>query len=134
MMRRAVAALPRPSPFSAARLLAVALLPLACRAVETSYRYPDDLRHPDYVKRSLAVAEFAERRDKGQLPDAFHLLLDDDAHIRLVAYEAIRGLSPGGEDFGYRPYLPADLRAGIMLRWQAWWTAFAHGGEEVARE
>jgi hypothetical protein len=139
MMRRAVAASPRPTPPRkglrlSAWLVALALLPAACRAVETSYRYPEDLRHPDYVKRSLAVAEFAELRDRAQLPDAFRLLLDENAQIRLVAYEAIRDLSPNGEDFGYRPYLPEDVRCGIVLRWQAWWTATTSAGEEVARE
>jgi len=89
--------------------------------VETSYRYPDDLFHPDYVKRSKAVAEFAEREDRSQLPEAFRLLLDDDANIRLVAYEAIRGMSDGAEDFGYRPYLPPEIRYGIVTRWRAWW-------------
>jgi hypothetical protein len=103
--------------------------------VETSYAYPADLYHPDYVKRSKAVAEFAERRDRSQLPEAFRLLLDEDAHIRLVAHKAIRELSPGSEDFGYRPYLPRDVRFGIVTRWQAWWvkagapaeTETAHG-------
>jgi hypothetical protein len=102
-------------------LLAV-LAAAGCRAVETHAEYPEDLYHPDYVKRSKAVAMFAERKDREQLPDAFRLLLDDDAQIRLVAYGAIRDLSPGGEDFGYRPYLPRDVRFGIVTRWQAWWS------------
>jgi len=101
-----------------------------CRGVETRAEYPQDLYHPDYVKRSKAVATFAERKDKEQLPEAFRLLLDDDAQIRLVAYGAIRDLSPGGEDFGYRPYLPSDVRFGIVTRWQAWWSR--NGGMPVA--
>lgn len=101
-----------------------------CRAVETEFEYPKDLYHPDYVKRSRAVAEFAEQRDRSQLPEAFQLLLDDDANIRLVAYAAIRDLSPGAEDFGYRPYLPQDVRYGIVVRWQAWWVK--NGGTEAA--
>jgi len=93
-----------------------------CRSVETHATYPEDLYHPDYVKRSKAVAIFAQKKDRGQLPEAFELLLDDDGQIRLVAYGAIRELSPGGEDFGYRPYLPRDVRFGIVVRWQSWWT------------
>ncbi len=89
--------------------------------METHVQYPQDLYHPDYVKRSKAVAEFAGQRDKAQLPAAFQLLLDDDANIRLVAYATIRDLSPGAEDFGYRPYLPQDVRYGIVVRWQTWW-------------
>jgi len=108
-------------------LAALAALLSACRSVETSYDYPGDLFHPDYVKRSKAVAEFAERGDRSQLPEAFRLLLDEDANIRLVAYEAIRGMSPGAEDFGYRPYLPRDVRFGIVTRWRAWWEK--SGGE-----
>jgi hypothetical protein len=73
------------------------------------------------VKRSKAVAEFARRRDESQLPEAFRLLLDEDAGIRLVAYMTIRDLSPGNEDYGYRPYLPRDVRFGCATRWQAWW-------------
>jgi hypothetical protein len=113
-----------------------------CRGVETHAEYPEDLYHPDYVKRSKAVATFAERKDKEQLPEAFRLLLDDDAQIRLVAYGTIRELSPGGEDFGYRPYLPRDVRFGIVTRWQAWWsrnggtagvaTSGVEGGSEEA--
>jgi hypothetical protein len=123
-MRRAVAFLRRSTLFLA--LLAGA----GCRGVETHAEYPEDLHHPDYVKRSKAVATFAERKDKEQLPDAFRLLLDDDAQIRLVAYGAIRDLSPGGEDFGYRPYLPREVRFGIVTRWQAWWSR--NGGTGIA--
>lgn len=103
------------------RLILAALALSGCRAVETEAEYPEDLYHPDYVKRSKAVAMFAGRKDREQLPDAFRLLLDEDAQIRLVAYGAIKDLSPGGEDFGYRPYLPRELRYGIVARWQAWW-------------
>lgn len=99
-----------------------------CRAVETDVDYPSDLYHPNYVKRAKAVATFAQRKDRKQLPDAFRLLLDDDANIRLVAYETIRTLSPGDEDFGYRPYLPRDVRFGIVMRWQTWWERSAAGG------
>lgn len=102
-------------------LLLGAVAVAGCRAVETHVDYPKDLYHPDYVKRSKAVAEFAEQRDRKQLPEAFQLLLDDNANIRLVAYLAIRDLSPGEEDFGYRPYLPPDVRFGIVTRWQVWW-------------
>jgi hypothetical protein len=101
-----------------------------CRGVETRAEYPEDLYHPDYVKRSKAVATFAERKDREQMPEAFRLLLDEDAQIRLVAYGTIRELSPGGEDFGYRPYLPSDVRFGIVTRWQAWWSK--NGGMPVA--
>jgi hypothetical protein len=97
------------------------LLSAGCRGVETHADYPADLYHPDYVRRSKAVALFAEKKDRSQLPQAFMLLLDDDAQIRLVAHETIRDLSPGGEDFGYEPYLPRDVRYGIVVRWQAWW-------------
>ncbi|MHC4549050.1 MAG: hypothetical protein ACYTEZ_09740 [Planctomycetota bacterium] len=101
-------------------LSALAVL-AACRAVSTSFEYPGDLRHPSYVKRSMAVRRFAELEDRTQLPDAFRLLLDEEAHIRAVAYETIRALSPDGEDFGYRPWLPEDVRIGIVMRWEAWW-------------
>jgi hypothetical protein len=119
------------SPFPRRGLLAL-LLWAGCRAVETHAEYPQDLYHPDYVKRSKAVAEFAEQRDRSQLPQAFELLLDDDAHIRLMAYTAIRDMSPGAEDFGYRPYLPQDVRYGIVVRWQAWWVK--NGGATPAVE
>ena len=107
-------------PLSTGLLLGVAAA-VGCRAVETHADYPADLYHPDYVKRSKAVAEFAGQRDRKQLPKAFQLLLDDDANIRLVAYLTIRDLSPGAEDFGYRPYLSQDVRFGIVTRWQVWW-------------
>jgi hypothetical protein len=104
-----------------------------CVSVETHADYPKDLHHPDYVRRSKAVAEFAEKGDRSQLPDAFRLLLDDEGSIRLVAYLTIRDLSPGAEDFGYRPYLPPDVRFGIVTRWQAWWVrSNAQGGASEA--
>jgi hypothetical protein len=104
----------------------------ACRAVETSYRYPDDLDHPDYVKRAKAVDEFVSRGDAARLPHAFHLLRDPDPGIRAQAWLAIRDLS-GGEDFGYRPYLSAGVRAGIVARWRAWWCS-GRGAPEPERE
>jgi len=103
------------------RFLAVALALVACRSTTTTFDYPDDLTHPNYVKRSRAVQRFAELRDRTQLPDAFQLLLDEEAHIRAMAYETILALSPEGEDFGYRPYLAPAVRVGIVVRWEAWW-------------
>jgi hypothetical protein len=129
MMRRAVARCPRfPLPRGPWAFVCI-LIAIAggCFTTETKARYPEDLYHPDYVKRTKAVAEFAEQRDKSQMPDAFQLLLDDDANIRLVAYHAIREMSPGGEDFGYRPYLPQDVRFGIVQRWQTWWVRNGEG-------
>jgi len=93
----------------------------ACRGVTTSYAYPDDLTHPNYVKRTLATREFARRRDADRLPEAFGLLMDEEAHIRSLAHETIRSLMPGGEDFGYEPYFSEEVRAGIVARWKAWW-------------
>jgi len=115
-------------------LLGLLVVAAGCVARETHAEYPRDLYHPDYVRRSKAVAEFAERGDKSQLPQAFELLLDDDAHIRLVAYEAIREMSPGAEDFGYRAYLPQDVRFGIVVRWQAWWVKGGGATPEAAGE
>ena len=103
------------------RFSIVALALAACLPKTTSFDYPDDLTHPNYVKRSMAVQRFGELQDRSQLPDAYQLLLDDDAHIRAMAYETIRGLSTDGEDFGYRPYLSEAVRVGIVLRWEAWW-------------
>jgi len=98
-----------------------ATLTWACRGVTTSYVYPDDLTHPDYVKRTKAVREFAERRDRERLPSAFDLLLDEEGQIRAMAHETLRAMMPGGEDFGYRPYLPPKTLRGIVARWKAWW-------------
>ncbi|MHC4960209.1 MAG: hypothetical protein ACYTGN_17785 [Planctomycetota bacterium] len=107
-------------------ILAAGALSVACtRKTTTSFVYPDDLTHPAYVKRTKAVREFAVRKDASQLPDAFGLLLDREAHIRSMAYEAIKDMSPDGRDFGYRPYLSEGVRAGIVERWEAWWVAQA---------
>jgi len=131
MMRCAVAFHRCRPPLPRKGLLWLLLVAAAgCRAVETEIDYPKDLYHPDYVKRSKAVAEFAGQRDRSRLPEAFQLLLDDDANIRLVAYATIRDLSPGAEDFGYRPYLPQEVRYGIVVRWQAWWVK--NGGTGAA--
>ena len=92
-----------------------------CRGVTTQYTYPDDLIHPNYVKRTKAVQQFVRERDASQLPEAFDLLLDEEDHIRSLAYSALKKMSPGGRDFGYRTYLPESVRIGIVQRWVAWW-------------
>ncbi|MFQ5844875.1 MAG: hypothetical protein ACE5JG_07795 [Planctomycetota bacterium] len=103
------------------RLVLLVSLAGACRGVETSYDYPEDLFHPNYIKRSKAVREFARRRDTERLPDAFDLLLDREAHIRALAWDTIRRIT--GKDFEYRPYLDERTRAGIVARWRADWEA-----------
>lgn len=111
-------------------VLLLAPVLLSCRAVTTPFRYPEDLRHPDYVKRVKAVGRFAETRDASQLPDAFDLLLDREPGIRAVAHETIRSLSRDGRDFGYRPWLSEQVRRGVVARWRAWWAAGQPGGPE----
>ncbi len=101
----------------------------SCRAVTTSYTYPDDLTHLNYVKRTKAVRQFAVERDVSQLPAAFDLLLDDEDHIRSLAHEAIKAMSPDRNDFGYLSYLPESVRIGIVARWEAWWVAQQGAGE-----
>ncbi len=110
-------------PMGPGPLLLAALLLAGCRGVETSYRYPDDLWHPNYVKRTKAAREFASRADQAQLPRAFELLLDREDHIRDLAYHTLRALSAGGRDFGYKPWMAEPIRAGIVARWRAWWEA-----------
>jgi len=114
-------------------LFAVAVL-FACSGTTTSYVYPADLTHPNYVKRSKAVQEFATRADEEQLPGAFRLLMDDHAHIRAIAAEALRSMTPGGRDFGYKAYLPARDRAGIAERWRAYWVSQAPDGAGGAED
>jgi hypothetical protein len=108
------------------------LLVLGACGVTTSFRYPEDLNHPNYVKRSKAVREFAALKDESRLPGAFDLLMDQEAHIRALAHEAIRAMMPDGEDFGYRPYLSESTRAGIVARWEAWWlTGPSRGAQDL---
>jgi len=119
-------------PMRARRLLLAAALLASCRGVETSYRYPEDLRHPNYVKRSKSACEFARRADASQLPGAFDLLLDREEHIRELAHATIRSLSAGRRDFGYRAWLGEAVRAGIVARWRAWWEAGQPAGPAPA--
>jgi hypothetical protein len=93
----------------------------ACKAATTSFDYPEDLTHPNYVQRSKAVQRFAELRDREQLPRAFALLLDEEAHIRLVADRTLREMMPDAPDFGYRAYLPEADRIRTAAAWEAWW-------------
>jgi len=109
------------------RVLPILLVLGAC-SVTTSYRYPEDLNNPNYVKRSKAVREFAALQDESRLPGAFDLLMDEEAHIRAIAHEAIRAMMEDCRDFGYRPYLSESARAGIVARWVAWWHADAARG------
>lgn len=100
----------------------------ACRGVVTGYSYPDDLSHPNYVKRSQAVREFAATSDRAQLPRAFALLNDPEGHIRAIAHRALRALMPAEEDFGFDPSLPEQERVRIAATWKAWWEAGGAGG------
>ncbi len=113
-------------PTNMSRLRAGCFLLLAvggCRAVTTSYVYPDDLTHPDYVKRSKAVQQFVADKDVSQLPAAFALLNDEDGQIRAMAFLAIREMSRDGTDWGYAPYLDAKTRREAVRRWRSWWVA-----------
>jgi hypothetical protein len=101
-----------------------------CHAATTQADYPDDLYSHNYVLRTQAVLEFADRRDESQLPDAFDLLLDPEGQIRALAWTTIRSLTPGERDFGYRPYLGEDVRFGIVVRWRAWWIASRGDGAQ----
>jgi hypothetical protein len=107
-------------------LLSLPLI-VACRSVTTTVDYPADLSHPNYVKRTKAVQRFARQRDASQLPDAFALLMDPESHIRAMAHATLRDLTPGGQDFGYRAYLPEEVRAGIAARWESAWRASRAG-------
>ncbi len=106
-------------------LLVVAAGMASCRGVVTGYRYPDDLTHPNYVKRSQAAREFAATADRAQLPRAFTLLNDPEAHIRAIIHRGIRALMPGGTDFGFDASLPEQDRARIAASWRAWWESGA---------
>ncbi len=100
----------------------------SCRGVVTGYRYPDDLTHPNYVKRSQAVREFAATQDRSQLPRVFGLLNDPEAHIRAIAHRGLRALMPGEQDFGFEPSLPEQDRVRIAATWRSWWEAEAGAG------
>ena len=108
-------------------LILLVLTAAACRSATTSYDYPEDLLNPNYVKRSLAVREFAETKDESQLPQAFHLLLDDESHIRAMAWSAIREMVPESGDLGYSPILDENDRLLVVARMKAAWEN-SHGG------
>lgn len=116
-------------PIMGRRLLPTCLLPVcaACIAVTTDVDYPEDLASPNPVRRTRAAREFALRRDEARIPEAFVLLRDPEAQVRLLAYSALAEMSPGAEDFGYRPHLEADVREGTSARWEAWWRRNARG-------
>ena len=102
-------------------ILPALALAAACRSGATPYRYPADPHHPSHVKRSRAPSDCANEGSDEDMAPAFRLLRDEDGGIRTVAWQALRARMPGEEDFGYRPYLPEDVRAGIAQRWEAWW-------------
>lgn len=128
----------RPEMRRIAWLWAGAAVLAACSVKRTTpYVYPDDLTHANPVRRTKAVRKFATLRDVGAMPRAFDLLLDDEAQVRSLAYEAIKEMS-GGRDFGYRSYLSVAARVGIVARWEAWWVAGKgqpeEGGEPAPAE
>ena len=110
-------------PIMARRLLPACLLVVyaSCVGATTGVDYPQDLGSPNPVRRTRAAREFAIRRDKERALQAFCLLRDSEGQVRLLIYGALKEMSPGGEDFGYRPYLEADVRTGTAARWEAWW-------------
>ena len=93
----------------------------SCVGVTTDARYPEDLRSPNPVARTRATREFARRLDPERAPEGFRLLEDPEAQVRLLAWTALRTMTPDGNDHGYRPHLEPDVRAGTAARWRAAW-------------
>ena len=101
-----------------------ALLGGGCVKRTTPHVYPQDLTHPNPVRRTAAAQQFAARRDASQLPAAFDLLLDEEGQIRSIAFSAIREIMPEGEEvafYGYQSYLPDTVRVGMVERLEALW-------------
>jgi len=118
-------------PIMARRLPPACLLALcaSCVGATTGLDYPADLGSPNPVRRTRAAREFAVRQDRDRALQAFCLLRDTEAQVRLLVYDALKGMSPGGEDLGYRPYLEEDVRDGTSARWEAWWRHEGPGGD-----
>ena len=124
-------------PIMARRLLPACLLVVSgsCVGATTGLDYPRDLGSPNPVRRTRAAREFAIRRDRERALQAFCLLRDTEGQVRLLVYDALKEMSPEGEDFGYRPYLEPDVRTGTAARWEAWWRQqdASPGGRSAAR-
>jgi hypothetical protein len=110
---------------------AVSLVLFACLAAcrtQTKYDYPEDLSSSNYLKRTYAAQEFAQRKDVSSASQAFVLLTDEHITLRSLAHETLRELS-AGEDFGYRSDLSELDRRRVALRWQSWWERSDREGE-----
>ena len=105
---------------------AIALLAFvgACQS-DTAFVYPDDMASENYLKRTYAAREFANRQDAASAPMAFSLLTDEHLTIRRLAADTLRTMSDG-EDFGWDIDLPEPDQQRIAARWKAWWVR-VHG-------
>lgn len=92
---------------------------VACRS-KTAYVYPDDMASENYIKRTYAAREFAQRQDPESAPMAFHLLTDEHLPLRQLAADTLRTMS-NGEDFGWSVDLPEQDQERIAARWKRWW-------------
>ena len=89
-------------------------------STSTGYDYPADLASKNYIKRTKAAQEFAQRKDESHAHQAFSLLNDELITLRALAHMTLRDLSDG-EDFGYRSDLESADRWRVARRWQFWW-------------
>lgn len=125
MMRAVKASIQVPIYVCALVVLTLSVCVAACRT-QTHYAYPEDLSSSNYLKRTYAAREFAQRKDAASASQAFALLEDEHPTLRSMAHETLRELSDG-EDFGYRAELSALDRKRVALRWKAWWERSAAG-------
>lgn len=113
-------------------LLASALAVAGCSA-ETKYVYPGDLASSNYIRRTRAAQEFAQRADPSDAEAGFPLLMDERISLRALGHMTLRELSDG-EDFGYRADLEEGDRARVARRWQHWWSGSSRAGTGTGAE
>lgn len=109
-------------------LLAVASVPLVACGTTPPPRPIDpefDLRSPDSIRRTKAVAMVTASRDRRYVGPLIELLDDEDAAVRAGAGEALKAIT--GHDTGYKAYEPAPARREHQRAWRTWWEETSRG-------
>ena len=108
-----------------------AALAAGCVAVLTGcvwQRPRAEILSNDPAARVEGITAAAVRHERRFIPLLIDRLDDRDRAVRFAAIGALRQLTDGKVDFGYRYFDPPSRRYGSVQKWRRWWSQnFADG-------
>ncbi len=98
---------------------------------ETSMTLYEQLQAEDPALRIQAAKKAAQNDDRQAVGLLIDRLTDPEADVRLFSHMALQKIT--GQDFGWRPWEPADDRYEAARRWRAWWLEQQGASPEAAQ-